>query len=257
MLDNELVFFPDNKIENTPAKVGLEFDDIFFFTSDGVKLNGWFVSAQSDITLLWLHGNAGNISHRIENLLMIHKYLNVNIFIFDYRGYGLSEGIPSEQGLYLDSEAACEFLNCKLNIKIDKQLVIFGRSLGSAVGVNLAIKHKFRNMILESSFTSFHDIARIIYPTIPVSYMMKMIESRFDSITKIRFVNTPVMFVHGDKDRMVPIEIGRDLFNAANEPKHFYVIENADHNDTYLIGGELYFNAMKDFIKNTILEDKK
>ena len=251
LLDNELVFFPDKKVESTPGKVDLEFDDIFFFTSDGVKLHGWFIPARSDITLLWLHGNGGNISHRIDNLLMTHMYLDMNIFIFDYRGYGLSDGIASEQGLYLDAEAACEYLNCRSSIEIDTQVVLFGRSLGSSIAVDLATKREFRGIILESSFTSIRHLARTIYPNIPVSYLMKMVESRFDSIRKIGAVNSPVMFIHGDQDCMVPIEIGKDLFHAAKEPKHFYVIENADHNDTYLVGGERYFSAIKDFIENS------
>ncbi len=247
LLDRYFVFFPDRQIHRTPGDVGLQYEDVFFTTSDDVRLHGWFIPSDSDTTLVWLHGNAGNISHRVDNLLMINRMLGVNVFIIDYRGYGRSDGAPSEKGLYRDAEAALAYLGSRPQTA-DDRLVFFGRSLGASVAVELATRVEPHALILESPFTSVREMARLSYPFIPATLLTLPVRSRFDSLAKISSVHAPVMILHGDMDDTVPIEIARRLYDAANEPKRFYTIEGAGHNDTYAVGGAAYFDALKTFI---------
>ena len=247
LLDRYFVFFPDRQIHRTPRDIGLQYEDVFLTTSDGVRLHGWFIPSDGDTTLVWLHGNAGNISHRVDNLLMINHMLGVNVFIIDYRGYGRSGGSPSEKGLYRDAEAALAYLSSRPQTD-DDRLIFFGRSLGAAVAVELATRAAPHALILESPFTSVREMAKLSYPFIPAPLLTLPIRSRFDSLAKISGVQAPVMVLHGDMDDIVPIDIGRRLYDAANVPKRFYTIEGAGHNDTYAVGGAAYFDALKAFI---------
>ena len=173
----------------------------------------------------------------------------MSVFIFDYRGYGRSDGSPSEQGMYLDAEAALEYLGKRQGAGGDNGLVYFGRSLGGAVAVEMATRHQPKALILESPFTSVGAMARRTHPLLssflPVGAVVR---SKFDSLSKIGSVQSPVMVMHGDRDEIVPLDMGRQLFDAANEPKRFYTIENAGHNDTYLAGGNAYFDALASFL---------
>ena len=247
MLDRYFVFFPDRQVHRTPGDLGLEYEDVFFTTSDGVRLHGWFIPSDSDTTIVWLHGNAGNIGHRVDNLLMVNRLLGANVFIIDYRGYGRSEGAPSEKGLYRDAEAALAYLGSRPQTA-DDRLVFFGRSLGAAVAVELATRTAPHALILESPFTSIREMARLSYPFVPTPLLALPVRSRFDSLAKITGVRAPLMILHGDMDDIVPNEIARRLYDAANEPKRFYTIERASHNDTYAVGGEAYFDALREFI---------
>ena len=247
LLDRYFVFFPDKEIHGTPGDLGLKYEDVFFTTSDGVRLHGWFVPSDGDTTLVWFHGNAGNISHRVDNLLMIHRMLGVNVFIFDYRGYGRSGGAPSEKGLYRDAEAVLAYLSSRPQTT-DDRLIFFGRSLGASVAVDLATRVEPHALVLESPFTSVREMAKLSYPFIPAPLLTLPLRSRFDSLTKISSIQAPVMVLHGDTDDTVPIETARRLYDAANEPKRFYTIVGAGHNDTYAVGGAAYFDALKTFI---------
>ncbi len=247
LLDRYFVFFPDRQIHRTPEDLGLQYEDVFFTTSDGVRLHGWFIPSDGDTTVVWLHGNAGNISHRVDNLLMMNHMLGVNVFIIDYRGYGRSGGAPSEKGLYRDAEAALAYLSSRPQTG-DDRLIFFGRSLGAAVAVELATRAAPHALILESPFTSVREMAKLSYPFMPAPFLTLPIRSRFDSLAKITNVHAPVMVLHGDMDDIVPFEIARRLYDAANEPKRFYTIEGAGHNDTYAVGGAAYFDALKAFI---------
>ena len=247
LLDRHFIFFPDRQIHRTPGNLGLQYENVFFTTSDGVRLHGWFIPSDSDTTLVWLHGNAGNISHRVDNLLMVNRMLGVNVLIIDYRGYGQSGGAPSEKGLYRDAEAALAYLDSRPQTA-DDRMVFFGRSLGAAVAVELATRVEPHALILESPFTSIPEMARLSYPFIPAQVLTLPIRSRFDSLAKISSIHAPVMVLHGDMDDIVPIEIARRLYDAANEPKRFYTIEGAAHNDTYAAGGAAYFDALEAFI---------
>lgn len=246
IFEDQMIYFPAKYPEGNwqPEASGVIVEDCYFMTEDGLRLHGWFCpDSAAKLTLLWFHGNAGNITHRLENLRLLHE-LGINVFIFDYRGYGKSEGDPSEEGIYRDAVAAYDYLISRGDVSPDS-LVFFGRSLGTAVAVDLALKRRPRAMILESAFTNARDMAMEIFP-LPVAQFV--IRSKFDTLQKIRQIDVPLFFIHGTDDRTVAIGLGRKLFDAANEPKKFYEIPGADHNDTYLVGGDAYFVELRKFL---------
>ncbi len=244
MLEKNYIFFPEKEVTANPNDYSLDFEDIYFTTIDGVNLHGWFVPGESNITWLWFHGNAGNIGHRLDNLNMLREKLSVNIFIFDYRGYGHSEGEVSEEGIYLDAEAALAYLRSRPDVDRGK-VVFFGRSLGCAVAVDLASRRRPYALILESPFTSISDMAQRTVPALPIG---TLITTKFDSVSKISSISVPLLVLHGDRDAVVPIELAQQLYEEANEPKKFYTIHGASHNDTYIAGGAEYFSTLRQFI---------
>lgn len=246
IFEDQMIYFPAKYPEGNwqPEASRVVVEDCYFLTEDGLRLHGWFCPADdANLTLLWCHGNAGNITHRLENLRLLHE-LGINVFIFDYRGYGKSEGDPSEEGIYRDAVAAYDYLITRTDVRPDS-VVFFGRSLGTGVAVDLGLKRNARAMILESAFTTAKEMASAIFP-LPIAQFV--IHSKFDSLGKIREIHVPLLFIHGDEDRTVPIDQGRKLFEAANEPKSFYVIPGADHNDTYQVGGSEYFEKIREFL---------
>ncbi|ODS34845.1 MAG: Alpha/beta hydrolase family protein [Candidatus Scalindua rubra] len=257
-IEKRLIFHPDKSNDSiTPDVYGLEYDDVTFQTEDGLNLNGWFVpgkksSPDDDLpacragrhTLLWFHGNAGNINHRLDNIKMLYDRVPVNVFIFDYRQYGKSEGRVSEQGTYIDARAALSYLRSRKDINHEK-IIFFGRSLGSAVAVELALKEKCCAMILETPFTSIKEMGKKLYPFLPISLFIR---TKYDSLSKIGDIKVPILIMHGDKDELVPIEQARKLYETADEPKEFYTIPGATHNDTHIVGGEEYFDVIKRFV---------
>jgi hypothetical protein len=245
MLEDRFIFFPDPHLVATPAAVGLAYEEVHFTTADGVQLHGWFVPARgAQWTLLWFHGNAGNISHRLDNLQRLHQRLGISVFLFDYRQYGRSQGKISESGTYVDADAALQTLQQRMDID-PAAILLFGRSLGSAVAVDLARRAPSRALILESPFTSVPDMAAAVFPWLPIGSWLR---TRYDSLGKIPQVTVPLLVLHGDRDDVVPFAHGQRLFAAANEPKTFYTIPGASHNDTYLVGGEPYWQAWERFL---------
>lgn len=246
LIERTFVFFPDRELLATPADFGLEFEDVSLETTDGVTLHGWFVPGPGDVTWLWFHGNAGNVSHRLENLRMARESLGVNILLFDYRGYGRSSGRPSVEGTYRDAEAAFQYLSSRSDIDPQK-IVFFGRSMGCAVAVDLATRHEPHGLVLESPFTSLADMTKKAFPFLPAGFLVR---DKYDSVSRIKRISAPVIFLHGDRDDIVPIELGMRLYEAANEPKTFYTIAGAGHNDTYAVGGAPYFTALDRFLQS-------
>ena len=244
-LENRMIFFPSTPLERTPADVGLLYEEVFFAAQDGVRLHGWFIPhSAAKTTLVWFHGNAGNIGHRVENIRLLHELVQVNIFIFDYRGYGLSGGRPSEAGTYLDGAAALELVARKMGSP-QPPSVLFGRSLGAAVAVEMAIRFPTDGLILESPFLSIREMARVIFPRLPIG---PLLTTRYDVHEKIKNIKVPLLVLHGDRDDIVPFQHGQMIFEAAPEPKKFFKIAGAAHNDTYGVGGPDYFRQLKDFI---------
>ncbi len=240
------IFFPERELLMTPEDVGLSYQDVYFHTDDEVRLHGWYIPNQGgDRVLLFFHGNGGNISHRVENLKLLHA-LGLNIFIFDYRGYGQSGGVASEKGTYRDAEAALSYLTSAKGVSLG-QVVLFGRSLGGAVAIDLACRHSFPGIILESTFTSFADLLRPFVPSVA-----EAIKGKFNSLRKIGQISAPLLFFHGNRDELVAYGNGKELFAAANEPKEFYTIEGAGHNDTYYCGGEPYWRKIKEFVDKNL-----
>ena len=250
--ENKIIFHPSIYPDGmwNPETYGLPVEDVHFQSDDGVKLHGWFVKGEGAddrnerSTLLWFHGNAGNLSHRLDKILLLRK-LGLNVFIFDYRGYGKSEGQPDEQGLYHDSIAAYHTLVESRNVR-PETLFLFGQSLGGACAVEVALQHPVAGLILEATFTSVEEMAELMFPVLPVRFL---VHSKFNSIDKVPLLSIPKLFIHGSQDSIVPFSMGRKLFDAAKEPKEFLEILNADHNDNYIVGGEGYFHALVRFVR--------
>ncbi len=248
-----LVFHPGRSNDSTmPDAYGLKYDDVTFRTEDGLDLNGWFFPGKKSTpddnlhTLLWFHGNAGNINRRLDNLKMLNDRVPVNVFIIDYRQFGKSEGRVSEKGTYLDARAALVYLHSRKDVDNDK-IIFFGRSLGSAVAVELALKEKCCALVLETPFTSIKEMGKELYPFLCIA--LNFLKTKYDSLSKIKEIKVPLLILHGDKDELVPIEHGKKLFEEANQPKEFYTIPGAMHNDTHIVGGEEYFDVIRDFVK--------
>ncbi len=248
ILDRMMIYFPERGLAATPDSVGLAYEDVYLTASDGKRIHGWHIHGRSNVTLLWFHGNAGNISHRLDNILILHQRLGVGVLIIDYRGYGLSEGKPSEKGLYMDAEAAFDYLTSDLGLDAERDIVLLGRSLGAGVAVEMATRHRVRGVILESGFTSIREMADSSDSKLPIALVLMLFEARYDSISKIGRVESPVMILHGDRDDTVPYWMAEKLFGAASNPKTLYPIRGASHNDTVYVGGEAYFEALEDFI---------
>ncbi len=240
---SHLVYFPEREISMTPDRIRLPYEEISFEASDGVKLSGWFIPAENSRgVVLFCHGNAGNISHRLESILIFNR-LSLDVFIFDYRGYGQSEGKPAEQGTYLDAEAAWDYL--VENRQADPaRIVIFGRSLGGAVASWLAKERTPGALIVESTFTSIPDIGAEAYPFLPVRLM-----SRFDysTVDHIHGVTCPILIVHSRDDELISFNHGLKIFEAANEPKDLLEISGS-HNDGFLISEGKYEIGLNLFI---------
>ena len=240
------VFFPDTTIEKTPVDFNLPFEDVWFTSSDSVRLNGWLIPASSpNRLLLFCHGNAGNISHRLDNVRLLYS-MGISVFIFDYRGYGLSQGSINEKGFYLDSEAAYEVAR-EWAEKHGAKLVIFGRSLGGIAATHLGATKRCDGLILESTFTNMGAMASAHFP---LPFAETLLKHRLNAAGQIVQVRVPILFFHGDRDKVVPIKLGRKLFEAAPNPKEFVVIPGAGHNDTYFVGGSAYFKKIESFFGN-------
>ena len=249
VLDQLFVYHPHPWIERDWARVsGLPLEEVWFQAEDGTKLFGWYVEASPAApVLLWCHGNAGNVIHRLENLAELYR-LGLSVFIFDYRGYGRSAGKPSEEGLYQDALAAHAYLTNRRGVRPER-LILFGRSLGAAVAGTVAGERPAAGLILESPFPSIAAMARAHYAGLPMHWLLS---GRFPLNERLQRVSMPVLVIHGDRDDIVPIALGREVFDAAREPKSFYVIEGADHNDSYLVGGRAYFQRLKQFIQEVV-----
>jgi uncharacterized protein len=243
------VFFPDPYLIGSPADLGLAYEEVFFATEDGIRLHGWYVPHHdSPATLLWFHGNAGNISHRLDNLALLHDRVGVNIFIFDYREYGKSQGEISKAGTFRDAFAAFGYLCSRPDLPASR-IVLFGRSLGTALATAVAAEHACAGVILESAFTSTDDVMRLYFrflPPLPPDVV------KYDTLSLIEKVTAPTLIIHGEHDEIIPLWMGERVHAAAKSPKAFYLIKGASHNDTYLAGGEEYFAKLKAFVNAVV-----
>ena len=249
MLDQLFVYHPDAWEDRDWARIsGLPLEDVWFPATDGTRLFGWYVeSSGSPAVLLWCHGNAGNIINRLDNLRELY-HLGLSVFLFDYRGYGRSQGRPSEEGLYQDALGAYAHVTGTRRIRPER-IVLFGRSLGAAVAGEVASQRPAAGLILESSFPSVEALARFHYFGLPVHWL---IGARFNLADKLKHVSVPILVIHGDQDEIVPIHLGRQVFEAAKDPKAFYVVPGADHNNLYLVGGRAYFQRLKRIVEEVV-----
>jgi fermentation-respiration switch protein FrsA (DUF1100 family) len=256
LFERSLIFFPTrypDGLWDTEAAAqgsGCVIDDHYFAAGDGVRLHGWWcrrVDAPPDgPVLLFFHGNAGNLSHRADLLIELATRTPAGVFVVGYRGYGRSQGRPSEDGIYLDARAAWKHLTGEMDIRADR-IVIFGKSLGGAVAVDLAMDVDAAGLIVESSFTSIADMAGAHYPFVPKF----MIRTRMDSVGKIMAVSYPKLFIHSRNDQVVPYRLGRALYEAAPEPKRFHEVVGSGHNETWIVGGNAYFEALSGFVSES------
>ena len=243
--------YPEGAWDTSAAAVKVE--DVWFRAEDGVRLHGWYCTprgggdddgkAPRRMTLLWFHGNAGNITSRrgmIERL----AELPAEVFIIDYRGYGRSEGSPSEAGLYADARGAWDYLTIERRIP-PSRIVVFGDSLGGAVAIELATRVEPAGLIVQSGFTSIRDMAAEVMPFVP-GFLLR---TKMDSLSRIAAVRAPKLFIHSPADEMVPYRFGRRLYDAAPAPKQFYEVDGASHNETDLVGGRAYFDALAEFLR--------
>lgn len=238
------IYYPAAELETTPAAAGLAYEDVYLTTSDRLRLHGWWVpAAEQAPAVIFCHGNAGNISHRLDLITIFHR-LGLNLFIFDYRGFGRSEGRPDEKGTYLDAEAAWVHLRDR-GIAPEK-IVIFGRSLGGAVAIELAGRRPAGALIVESTFTSTVDMGKLIFPFLPVGLI---VTHRYDSLSKVGGLDLPQLFIHSRDDELVPFEMGKRLYRGAAEPKEFFAISGS-HNDGYLVSEPAYSEAIAAFLEN-------
>jgi hypothetical protein len=228
ILEETFIFFPLRYPEGDWEPEWLSLEDAWFSSPDGLRLHGWYAGHEDPrAVILFCHGNAGNVTHRAETLRSLHEFVGASVLIFDYRGYGRSEGKPDEEGILADARAARAWLAERAGVA-EQDVVVMGRSVGGAVAVDLAAKDGARALVLESTFTSVPDLAAYHYPWLPVRLVLR---TRFDSLSIIRDYHGPLLQSHGDADTIVPYRFGRRLFDAANEPKQLFTIPGGDHND--------------------------
>ncbi len=245
-LEHMFLYFPDSETVMTPATMRLEFEDVRFRASDGTRLHGWYLAGEEGRPLVvFCHGNAGNISHRVDNLRLFRE-LGLSVFIFDYRGYGQSEGKATENGTYADMRGALSWLKEKGWSK--SQMIYFGRSLGAAIALQLAVEQPPAGLVLESPFTSIESIGKELYP---VLWMLAgwALDARYDNMAKINQIKSPLLIFHGEQDEIIPHKMGLELFERALQPKTFYSIPLAGHNNTYDEGGKKYWQQWQKFIE--------
>jgi len=239
-LTERVIFQPTRGVDLEPSQLGIAAESIFLETDDGVRIHAYFVPGGGERALLYLHGNAGNASHRLPIAARLAR-LGTDVLLLDYRGYGLSEGRPSEAGVYADARAGLAHLVETRGIP-RARTVVFGSSLGGAVAVELAQGQPLAGVVLESTFTSVQDMARRIIG--PIGRWL----GGFPSVDRIGRLRAPLLFLHGDRDDIVPIALGRALFAAAPEPKTFEVLAGAGHNDIVEVGGAAYFARIGRFL---------
>jgi fermentation-respiration switch protein FrsA (DUF1100 family) len=234
--EKSFIYYPERELAGAPPRA----EDVWLTTADGVRIHGWFVPAETNtaLTVLFCHGNAGNISHRFEKLDILRE-LGANVLIFDYRGYGRSEGSPDEQGTYRDAQAAYDSL-------AGKTVVVYGESLGAAVAVDLAAKNRVAGVVIEEAFTSAADVGRKMFPYLPVGLILR---NRYDSLSKIGRINAPLLIFHSRDDEFFSMRHAERLLDAAREPKRLVELRGG-HNDAFIVSGEIYRAALAEFLRS-------
>ena len=243
LFEDAFIYFP-SKYPEGDWETGPSTEDVEITTSDGVRIHGWFVRGTgARWTILYFHGNAGNLSHRRE---LVHQLarLPADVLIIDYRGYGKSEGSPSEDGLYADARAGYDFLTKERGVSPER-LVLFGHSLGAAIAIELASTAPCGRLIVQSSFTNIKEMSSRVIPLLPIQFMLR---HRYDNLAKVPTLTVPKLHIHGQRDEVIPYDHGRRLFEAAAEPKEFFDVPEAGHNDVMTAGGRSYDARLRAFL---------
>ena len=254
-IQDYFIFHPAGIVDLDPGRLGIRYEDLRIRTSDGETLAGWFVPAGSPrATVLFLHGNAGNIGHRLHALMGLPE-AGLSVLIIDYRGYGESTGSPSEEGLYRDAEAAWDHLTGERGLS-PGSIVLYGESLGSAPALHLAARLERAGkegpaaIVLEGAFTSALEMGKRAFPFLPVSWVLR---SRFDNLSRIREVTAPLLIIHAAHDEVVPIEMGRRLLEAsASRKKKLREVEPGGHNTIWMQGARDLYAEIGGFVERAL-----
>jgi len=238
LLQRRMQYFPDGGSVSAPAGA----EDVTLKTADGLSIKATYWVPKRDTTLLIFHGNAG---HRGDRFGWVSGFVQDGwgVLLIDYRGYGGSEGSPTEQGLYKDADAAAAFLAQRGA----KRVVYFGRSLGAGVAVDLAARRAPAGLIVECGALAIVDVAKEAYPAFPVGWLMR---DRYDGRGKVEKIACPGLFIHGARDTLIPPRMGRALFDAYGAKKEWYEVEGAGHNDVSLVGGRAYYRRISDWLEH-------
>jgi fermentation-respiration switch protein FrsA (DUF1100 family) len=243
-LENQLLYFPSRALSATPEAFGLTSEELALTSGDGVALRGWRIRGDGKRALLFFQGNAGNVSDRLDRARTLNRRFGLDVFLVDYRGYGRSSGSPDEEGLYRDARAV--YAAALQRGFPPERVLVFGESLGSAVGIDLASEKPCGAVILETPFYSILAMARVHYPFVP----RFLVRSRFDNAAKIGAIPAPKLFLVAERDEIAPATQGRELYERAPQPKTLFVIPGAGHNDTYVTGGEAYWREWERFLSS-------
>ncbi len=250
-LEEKFAFYPSRAIEITPDAVGLRHEEVRLEAADGQRIAGWWLPAAEPLaTVLFLHGNAGNISHRLHHLMLLHA-ADLSVLIIDYRGYGESSGSPTEEGLYLDADAAWEHLTESKGID-PARIALYGESIGCVPALHLAreIRRAGRPdpgaLVLEGAFTSALEMGRRVFPFLPLRLILSM---KMDNLSTVAEVDAPMLFIHGSNDEIVPIRMARRVFDASPARlKEFHEVRGGMHNTIWMIAGNEIQQAIRAFL---------
>lgn len=245
--EHRQVYAPSRHLEARPSELGRPFEEVVLTTSDNVRLDGWFFparpsSAREHLVLLFCHGNAGNISHRL-GFYQAWLELGVNVFAFDYRGYGRSAGKPSEEGTYRDGQAAVAWL--RRGGFVSEHIILLGKSLGGGVASELALREPIGGLILQSTFTNIADMGEHLFPWLPVRWLHRI---RYDTVAKLPRIHVPVLIAHSRHDEMIPFRQAERNFAAANEPKSLLPIAG-NHVNVLEAGRQDYLAGLENFLQ--------
>jgi fermentation-respiration switch protein FrsA (DUF1100 family) len=241
--EGRFIYFPLRPYDASPEQYGLQAESLDLTASDGIRLRGWWLRGRGRTVLVYFHGNGGNISHRLDRSRTLIEGLGLDVVLVDYRGYGRSDGQPSERGLYADGEAIYE--GARARGFPPERIVLFGESLGCAVAIETALRKLAAALILEAPFLSVRRMARAVLPVVPPL----LIRTRYDNEAKIGLIGIPKLIAGSDADDVVPFAQTRRLFERAAEPRAFYIVSGASHNNIYIVGGQKYLQAWKTFLE--------
>lgn len=246
------IYYPLRQIRHTPADANLAYEDVVVTTEDNMKISCWWVPAANPRgTVLFCHGNGGNIGSYLDSVAVGNR-LGLNVFIFDYRGYGNSEGSPSEQGIYLDADAAYRYLT-EIRKIAPQSIIVWGRSLGGAIAARTASVHETGLLILESTFTTLKSLVRDLFGWTTSRFVSK---NAYNTLEYLKGVSCPVLIVHSPDDELVPFHHAKELYGSIKGPKSFAEIRGS-HNKGFIESQDVFVSSINDFIDRHLMKKEE